>query len=142
MTEKYILKSKRFEGSVVFAYKEGKLCLYSNDSSMSEVQVKWLLPNLPLERDHLEDFQRQIKGTITIAPIDLTFGHFWEIYKRKINRKRVEPLWKKMTDSMRTACLLNIPIYDAFLKRSGGRGKLDPENYLRQESYNTNWNEV
>lgn len=139
---KYILKSKSFTGSVIFGYKNDMLCLFNNESEMIDEQIKWLLPNLPLSKSCLADFQKKVKGSVEIVPPDTSFGAFWESYGKKINKKRCMPLWNKLKESDRIMCLMSLTSYDGYLKRANGRAKLDPENYLKRESYHTNWNTI
>ncbi len=88
-----------------------------------------------------EELKQKVKGKIELIPADLSFDAFWNAYDKKVSKKRCQSVWAKMSDAKRMACLMNISSYDSFLKRST-RGKLDPENYLKREAYETNWNQI
>jgi hypothetical protein len=139
---KYILKSNAFEGVVTFGFANGFLVHFSNESTMNELQVRWLFTNFPFTTDSLESIRDKIHGKLELVPADLSFDAFWETYGKKVNRKRCEPLWKKLSDAERLTCLTSIPHYKSYLKRTGFRAQMDPENYLKKESFQNPWNSL
>ena len=142
MITKYIMKSQSFGGTVVFGFdEEGALKYYENESEMNLAQSQWLFSNFPFTLDHLQQVQGKIKGKVELIPADLSFEKFWNAYNKKLNRKRSLPLWNKMSDADKVECLMSIKSYDSYLKRVK-RGKLDPENYLKRESWTNNWNQI
>jgi len=142
MIQKYLMKSQSFEGTVIFGFDaEGMLKYYENESEMNQQQSAWLLRNFPFSLGHLKEVQGKIKGKLEEIPADLSFNAFWEKYKKKVNKKRCEPLWAKISDSERMLCLMSIKSYENYLKRTG-RAKLDPENFLKRNSWETNWNQI
>lgn len=140
--KKYILTSQSFKGNIFFGYEEGFLVHYDNQSQMEPVQLRWLLTNFPLTFKNLEAIKPKIKGRIEEVPVDVSFDGFWEAYGKKLNRKRCEPLWRKLTESDQITCIKSIPAYNSYLKRMNGRAKLDPENYLRTEAFQNPWNSL
>ena len=139
--KKYILTSPLFQGSVEFGFSdEGFLVFYHNDSYMNAQQQMWLLNKVPRTIELVTPLAQEIKGKLEEIPEDLSFDAFWVKYDKKINRKRCEPLWKKLKDAERLQVLRNIEPYKAYLKRSGWRGQADPEKYLRDRYFETNWN--
>jgi len=140
--EKYILTSPSFAGNVVFGFYGGYLVTFSNESEMNGDQRKWLYTHFPFTLQNLTAIQTQIKGRLEQVPVDLTFDAFWEVYGKKVNRKRCEPQWKKLSEAERITCLRSIPAYNSYLKRMHNRAKLDPENYLRRESFQNPWNSL
>ena len=128
--KKYILKSKAFSGAVTFGYDAaGYLVFFINEAEMTEDQLKWCSHNLPAKEEYLESYKGIIKGTIEEIPMDISFDAFWDAYGHKVNRKRCEPLWKKLSDADKATAIMNIKPYEAFIKRHN-RPKRDPENYL------------
>ncbi|AEL23869.1 hypothetical protein [Cyclobacterium marinum] len=142
MVEKYVLTSSAFRGNVVFGFCDGFLVYFNNESEMNTLQTKWLLTNLPFTRENLEAIKPIIKGKIEVIPHDLSFASFWDAYNKKVNKKRCEPLWNKLSEADKITCLMSIKSYDGYLRRMGGRAKLDPENYLKRESYHNPWNQL
>lgn len=137
--KKYILTSPRFNGSVTFGYDEADNLVFYHNESDNEAVVMWLKRNLPTNEAELNALQKRIEGSIKEVPPDLTFDTFWSKYDKKINRKRCEPMWKKLSDAEKTQAISNIKPYEQYLGRTGYRGKADPENYLRRELYATDW---
>jgi hypothetical protein len=139
---KYMLTSKSFEGDVVFGFEGGFLVFFKNSAKMNELQIRWLFTNFPFTLESLEAISAKITGKLDLVPQDLGFDAFWEAYGKKINRKRCEPLWKKLSDAEKMTCLISIPAYNGYLKRVSYRPKMDPENYLRRESFQNPWNSL
>ncbi len=130
-----------FKGSVEFGFSDEDFLIYfHNDSEMNAEQQMWLLNKVPRTIHLINELATTIKGKLEEIPVDLSFDAFWTKYGKKINRKRCEPLWKKLKDTERMQALRSIEPYKAYLQRSGFRGQLDPENYLKNGSYETNWN--
>jgi hypothetical protein len=142
MIEKYILTSPSFKGNAVFGFSGGFLSYFENESEMNEEQLRWLYGHFPFTLENLVAIQSKIKGRLEQVPTDLGFDVFWDSYDKKVNRKRCEPLWKKLTDAERITCLRSIAAYNSYLKRVGFRAKMDPENYLKREAFSNPWNSL
>lgn len=139
--KKYSLSSGAFAGAVVFGYSdEGHLVLYNNTSQMTAPQQDWLLQKLPTHITHIDELAKIVKGKLEEMPEDLRFDCFWETYAKKINRKRTEPLYNKLDDVEKYRAIASIGPYKNYLKRSGWRGQADPEKYLKDRYFETNWN--
>lgn len=136
---KYILTSPRFTGHVTFGYDDADNLIFYHNETEEEAVINWLKRNLPVNDAELSQLQTKIKGTIKEVPEDLSFDTFWDKYDKKINRKRCEPMWKKLSDAERMQAITNIKPYELYLERTGFRGKADPENYLKKEHYAVDW---
>jgi hypothetical protein len=64
---------------------------------------------------------------------------FWQRYDKKINRKRCEPLWEKLSKPKQVAAWAGIDAYNKFLQANSWRKKADPETYLRNEMWENEW---
>jgi len=138
--EKILLTSKKFEGEVVLGYEGSFLVYFFNSAVMTPEQVKYLFRYLPWTRDMLDSFVAVTNMRTRIVPPATEFADFWEAYAKKVNRKRCEPLWAKLSDNKRLACLMSLEPYDNYLRRNNGRAKLDPENYLKRYAWENDWN--
>ena len=139
--KRYSLTFPSVAGNVVFGYSdEGVLVLFRNEGEMTPLQKAWFADFLPARQDQLQDFATKLKAKLEEMPEDLTFEAFWVKYGKKINKKRCEPMWAKMPDTQRIKALRAIVPYKAFLLRTGYRSQVDPENYLKNEYYETDWN--
>jgi hypothetical protein len=138
---KYIMTSKSFTGTVIFGFEGDVMTFYHNEAEMSTSQVNWLFRHFPFNMELLEQFRKITQSRLDLVPVNITFDAFWNTYGKKINKKRCQPLWKKMSEADRIECLMSIKAYDTYLRRAN-RAKLDPENYLKRESYKNNWNQL
>ena len=149
--KKYVLTSDMFTGQVTFGYNEnGYLVYYNNESDWTDTQFDWFYRVhidtesiwLPLFSTNIQVLSQKIKGKLTEVPPDLSFEAFWNAYGRKINRKRSEDIYKKLSDAKRLKCILSIKPYLDYLSRVKWRNQADPDTYLRQEMYDSNWNQL
>lgn len=90
---------------------------------------------VPIHIDNLTAAFEGVKVTITEADFEISFEQFWKKYNKKINKIRCIPLWNKLTKNEQLKAYLGIDIYDRFLRKEGFRTKLDPENYLRNRTW-------
>jgi hypothetical protein len=61
------------------------------------------------------------------------FEKFWEIYDKKIDRKKCEPKWNRLTKQEQENCIAKMPIYiDSTPDKKYRR---DPETYLNNKSW-------
>ena len=69
---------------------------------------------------HMENRNRDIninnKGTAnfeksTAKITALSFDEFWDVYDKKVDRKKVEPKWAKITEAEREQIKLHVPMY-------------------------------
>lgn len=148
---KYVLTSSMFAGSVTFGFNEnGWLVYYVNEAEFTDQQFAWLyninlekgVMRLPLHINAVESLATIIKGKLTEVPPDLSFDAFWDAYAKKVNRKRAETYYKKMSDAQRLKCVMSVKPYLNYLARVKWRSQADPDTYLRQEMYETEWNRL
>ncbi|TFF35227.1 hypothetical protein [Mucilaginibacter psychrotolerans] len=137
--KKIVLTSPKFSGSITFGYSDtGQLLFYHNQTDLDHAKNEWLLPNLPIIEIHLLSLKAKLQGTLTEVPEDTSFEAFWEVYNRKINRKRSEPLYEKLSAGDRLLAITRAKPYQKF--RAGkGQEIADPEKYLRDRFFDTNW---
>ncbi|QNK63964.1 hypothetical protein H7F33_05585 [Pedobacter sp. PAMC26386] len=139
--KKYVLTSQNLTGSVIFGYDDAGLLVFydATPAMITEKQLLAVLKNLPREAQDLQALADKTKCTLELLPEDLSFEVFWNKYDKKINRKRCEPLYKKLDDTEKTACIRNIKPYEDYLYRTNFRGKADPDNYIKKEYYAVDW---
>ncbi|TZF81799.1 hypothetical protein FW774_17230 [Pedobacter sp. BS3] len=138
--KKYILTSKSFTGAVEFGFNStGTLVFYNNAADMSDKQTDWLLAHLPPNEVYLNQLKVKISGELKEVPPDLSFDTFWTAYDKKIHAIRCKPLWNKLKDTDKMRAIMQIKPYDAYCARTG-IAKANPENYLKKQYYETDWN--
>ncbi|TAN18809.1 MAG: hypothetical protein EPN37_04415 [Chitinophagaceae bacterium] len=138
--KKFILTSSKFEGQVTFGYNEKDILIFlHNEAQMNNTQHNWLIHHLPACSEEIQKLNKILQGKLEELPEDLSLDRFWQLYNKKINRKRCEPLWKKMKEAEKMQCLRSIPHYEQYLNRINWREKADPENYLKKAMYQNDW---
>lgn len=137
---KYIFTSERFTGSVVFGYDDefNVLTYYKVEAEMNDKQLSYLLSNLPFHKVNIAGFAKAVKGVLQEEPADISFDAFWDAYDKKVNRKRAEPIYKKLADQERLMAIVAIKAYKKYCGQSG-RAIADPEKFLRDRYFDTDW---
>ena len=139
---KFILTSKNFSGNAELHYNNNDLLcrIDTSDTNMEAVQVHAFKIAVPLTTQHLENgVGIPAHVTVVEAEYEITFEMFWNAYNKKINKKRAEPLWKKLDKTEQIKALHGVKSYDKFLHKESWRTKADPENYLKNEMWNNEW---
>ncbi len=138
---KFILTSQYFEGSVTFGFSDdGWLTLLHNEAVFNDKQHSWLFEDhrFPKRIERVELLTKLIKGVLTEVPPDIGFDVFWSTYDKKINKKRAEPLYNKLSDADKMKAITTIKPYQKYCERVK-RGIADPEKYLRDLYFETDW---
>lgn len=140
----YILTSSAFAGYIEYKFSDDSFLIsFRYEANMTDQQRIKILTMMPLTIRGFEDLVA-VSKTLKVEEVkqDLSFEAFWNAYDKKINRKRCEPLWNKLKDPERLICLNNIPIYKRYLQRTNFRAQKDPDGYLRDRLFETEWNKI
>lgn len=138
-----LLTSSKFEGEVELRYNErGLLDRYEYRAKMDDEMLSFFYAHYPATQGSLEALVKHSKTLrLKDVPIDTSFASFWEKYDKKINKKRCEPMYGKLTESERVRCIMAIRQYDFYLQRFN-RVKLDPENWIKRAGWETDWSKL
>lgn len=133
MLRQFSFTSKKFKGSIKMMYKDGYLCFI--DWRATDLQTDqyhlWLL-NCPRTIKHLENRVGLSEGMLVVEEdYEIHFDLFWQAYNHKINRKRCEPIWAKLSQADKAAAYFGVEAYNKFLHANTWRKKADPEKYLK-----------
>lgn len=135
-----------------------KLCLFKNEQQTEQVPIplsepltehlivpltepltehiyKLLTNNLKLITDNLEIVVTFLNSSKLIEPklINVHFEIFWNLYDKKIDRKKCEPKWVRLTDKERNECIEKLPAY--IFATPDKKFRRDPETYLNNKSW-------
>ncbi len=137
----YSLTSTKFSGNIYFLYDDdGRIVNFHVDAIIDDAIYQWLCVKFPVKEDMLQPLVAGSKtATLLQIPVEITFDMFWNAYGKKINRKRTEPLWDRLTDADKAKCLAQVKHYKAYLKRTGFRAAVDPDRYIKDRYYDTIW---
>ena len=139
--KKYVLTSPKIDGKVVFGF-DGQLLRTLEQKGLRQGQLEGLLSMLPCTEERLKEIVAGKSGAkLQMIPPDLSFGAFWDAYKKKVNKLRCEPLWQKLSEVERMECIMSLPGYESFLRRDG-RAKRDPDRYLKEKSWQNKWDSL
>jgi hypothetical protein len=137
-----ITNSGRFNGTIELLYNDkGTLCLIDmRNADICEQTQKLFLHKIPSTELSLVKGEGFGKDTeIVEVDIEITFEMFWNTYAKKINRKRCEQLWNKLSQEKQVKAIHGIHAYNKYLSKESWRNKLDPDTYLRNESWENEW---
>jgi hypothetical protein len=138
--KRYIYSSELFEGEIEFRYNDdGILCFFEVRAEVEQIRLATILHYMPHCADDVPSFTKKGTGTMTEVPEEITFDMFWNQYAKKVNRFRSEKLWKHMNEAEQLQAVKSIKPYNRCIERTN-RFKQDPDTYLRNKSYQTNWN--
>ena len=138
----FIVTSTKFKGQAVLLYNDKEVvCMIDlQQTNMDAENTSHFKNAVPLTIKHIESGTGFSKET-TCVEVDfvVTFEMFWQKYDKKINKKRCEPMWEKMTKAKQVAAWAGIDAYEAFLLATSWRKKADPETFLRNEMWENEW---
>jgi hypothetical protein len=139
---RFIITSNKFNGQTELVYNSaGVLCLIDMlQAEMDATTINRFKDAVPNTIEALMSGSSFSKAT-TVVEVDfkITFEMFWHRYDKKINRKRCEPLWEKLSKPKQVAAWAGIDMYNKFLQVNNWRKKADPETYLRNEMWENEW---
>lgn len=139
---RFLLTSTKFTGQIELLYDEaGKIARIDMlQAELSYEQVAHFMRNLLPYNP--QDFGLLPK-TVTVieSAVDISFDDWWKHYRKKVNRKRCEVIWPKLTKSDQLKALMTLREYYKCLDRTG-RKEVDPENYLKNAYWETDWKSI
>jgi hypothetical protein len=136
----YIITFKTVQGRVLLKYDtRGFLNDVKIEADMLKSQHEYIWQHLPLYENELSAFKLQGKGKVMIelAPVDLSFDNFWNLYDYKVGKKdRTIKLWDALDEVDKVKCINSIPKYNKWLSTRSTE-RLYAETYLNQARYNS-----
>ncbi len=135
--KRYLIAAKAYQGDAELWFDEnGKLIRIDiAKTNMHPEVMEDFKRDAPILESNLHEAFAHVKCTITEADIIITFEQFWAKYNKKINKARCLPIWNKMSQNEQLKAYTGIDKYNAYLKKEHWRNKLDPENYLRNKTW-------
>ena len=82
----------------------------------------------------MEDEDEDVNKDVIINVDNIEFDIFWNLYDKKIKRKKVEPKWDKLTKEVQQKIIDYIPKY--IESQPDKVYRLHPETFLNNESWN------
>lgn len=143
MNRYLITNPQKFSGTAELLYIDG--CLKTIDVINTDIApevFKHFKSSVPVFESNLQQ-QFGPDTTIVAAEFQVTFTMFWEAYAKtpgnratvKVNKKRAEKTWLKLSQSKQVKAWAGIAVYDKYLKKDSWRNKVDPDTYLTNETW-------
>ncbi len=146
---KFSITSDHFEGEITIAYNE-KGVINLVDTTDSEFTVKNMIRLFKILPKELGSDSNKTLNTFSVTSKlhiveifgDLSFKRFWDTYGHKVNRKRCLPLYEKLDDKSKSLAISRIAPYKRYLTWTKYRGIMDPEKWLRDQQFETEWHKL
>jgi hypothetical protein len=138
----FLISSTKYNGQVELVYNStGRLSKIDFTQTNLSVEQVFHFKNLaPVTLQHLENKVGLTANMVVVeSNYNISFDEFWTAYDKKINRKRCEPIWLKLSNNQQVLAWAGIKEYNKFLHANSWRKKADPENYLKSEMWNNVW---
>ena len=138
---RFIITSPLFTGQAEAIYNDnGMLCKIDlSNCEFNQAFTNSFKSKVPVHESDIATAFDTSKVIIVEADFEIAYDMFWKAYNRKINNKRCIPLWNKLGKTEQVKAYYGIAAYDKYLSRETWRGKVDPENYLRNQMWENEW---
>jgi hypothetical protein len=139
--KRFLLTSPKLDGPIELVYKScGMLARISvMDVTLTYDQLGLIVQQLPLNADDMNLLPKGLKAVP--AEFEVSFDDYWRAVKKKVNRKRCETLWGKMSRANQVLAVMTLAKYYKYLQRNN-RMEADPETYLSKAYYETEWEKI
>lgn len=138
---RFLITSPAYSGEADILYDEtGRLVKFDlMATDMHSNLVESFKNKVPALIDGLAEAFAGSRATVVETTFIVGFDMFWHKYDRKINKKRCEPLWAKLSMADQVSAYYGIDAYNKFLKKETWRPKGDPEKYLKDRYWENEW---
>ncbi len=133
--KRYLITNPNFNGAAELIYTEAGILqkIDVSNTSMGISLINFFKKAAPVDESGLaSSFGKET--VIVPAEFEVTFDMFWAEYDNKINRKRCLPVWDKLNKAQQVKAFYGVKKYNRHL-RDTGFNKLNPENYLKNETW-------
>lgn len=135
---RFLITSPKFSGAAeIFYNRHGVLCLMDcKQTDMAAETITAFKKAIPATIQLLEQGQSFGPGTTVVERgYRVSFEEFWVRYNKKINKARCIPLYEALSDAETVLSYEAVGAYDTFLEKAKVRQKLDPENWIKNKSW-------
>lgn len=139
---KLIITSPRFAGEIAVLYGIDKKLLFIDfmKSELSEDQIEYFKSKVPVF--YKDDFVASF-GNAKIAVVEegyvVSFEQWWEAYNLKRNKVRCLKLWEKLSEADQVNAFFKLQSYERHLSLNSWRTKAEPDTYIRNRYWESEW---
>jgi hypothetical protein len=135
----YQLQSAKLPEPVTFEYNSKGLLTAFKSTGLSEDQCRWLFARFPFRTVDIPPLNKLKNVKIIEVPVEVDFEKFFTnysaLYGSRVDRKKAETTWKRLSKAAQLAAYEYIPRYYAKCKRLGVAPKY-AKTYLNNEPWN------
>lgn len=133
----YVLSSDQFVGEITLTYDKNQVLeRLESTAQLSDHQRTMLSRVFPLTYAQLTRLVGESGGLkAKLLPPDLSFEVFWKAYNYPTKKARAQPLWEKLSNTDKVACLNSLTAYAYYLSVKNGIERQYPDTYLRQRRW-------
>ena len=128
-------------GHVLITYNDDDI-LQAIDFSECELppeNIQKIINWTPVDYRNKSMFPKSLK--IVEVAIEISFDDYWRPVRKKVNKARCIPIFEKLSPAIRLKVVSSYKEYIKCCIRTG-RKEADPETFLKQEYYNTEWKTI
>lgn len=136
---KFLVSSKKYSGTVEVVYNQDVLqSLDFGTAELTAAQRSAFMSLLQVRFDAFVDAMQKAGAVVVEDEYEVTFEQYWRQVRKKVNRARSQAVWDKLSKTNKVLALTSLPLYYKYLDRTG-RYEADPDRYLKDKYYETNW---
>lgn len=133
---RYHITSKKFTGTIEVWYSATLLKIDLTQATLTIDDITGFKRVLPATQEaFLKGEWCSLDTVVVQMDFEVTFDMFWSAYDKKINKARAMPIFQKLSKTEQVKALMGIKAYDKYLTKEKWRTKADPENYLRNKTW-------
>lgn len=139
---RFLIASKKYTGQVEVLYVADLLQRIDfAGAELNAEQRTGLKKLVPTSFADFETVMTALGATVVEEAYRVTFEDYWRQVKKKVNTKRARIIWDKLSQVDQVLAVMALPKYYKYLQKNN-RLEADPETYLKNGYYETQWDKV
>lgn len=138
---RFILTHHQLPGQIELIFDQ-RQCIALVDfrtTDLNSIQTDFFLKECPRFINTIEAFVKKNNFTCVEADFEVTFKMFWEKYGHKVDKKRAEAVWDKLSKTKQVQAYFGIDKYRKYLSRTHWAVQMEAKSYLKNERWEDQW---
>jgi hypothetical protein len=140
--KRYILTSPRFAGeiNVLYGLDNRLLLIDFMKAGLNDHQIEFFKKAVPVyfTENFLDSFPNSTLNVLEEG-YTVSFEMWWGRYNLKHNKARCLALWNKLSEADQVNAYFKLGQYERHLSLNQWKNKADPDTYLRQRYWESEW---
>ncbi|MFN4249286.1 MAG: hypothetical protein ACK4EY_16280 [Flavipsychrobacter sp.] len=138
----YIVTSEEVVGEIEIRYDDrGLFYGIIIRAELEPTTLHWVVSNIPITASKINVWQQHF--TVLEVPNDISFEAFWHNWpEEKIDRKRAENVWKRMSLKDKTRAIWVLGAYKRYCQRNPYKSPKSPAAWLNEKKYENDYNKM